>query len=233
MSKVVLSNPASGAAPIRFLPRQTLTHIGGRKPKHILVWTVERQAWAVERGFFVARSDSRNRVVLQAVNPFKPVVDYFNQDQAIGWVLRQTFFLDAGFDVLYDFIIQQDKHGYTGAWDGQVEHFDPQLRWYKNYLAEHAGKRTQYIKDARKKLTTFKKARTKKIILLPDAVRFHRERARLQADAKAQRLEDKARDAELKAYARMRRQAEREARQLGTLDPHTKGAMLRRKYTPK
>ena len=104
-----------------------------------VTWSLDAQAQAVDRGMFLERDYSDNHV---RVIPLKRYAsDQSNpvsvtDADVMAELERDRFRGDAFATHALAFIEQQDRHGWSGAWNASVERWSPQLRWYKAYKAK-------------------------------------------------------------------------------------------------
>lgn len=96
-----------------------------------IIWTLDMQCWAVEQGFFVQRELVRERPVIIGISKYDPTFSYWEPYKAYQEIERRAFRRDSRYPILLDFIEQQDRYGYTGAWDIRVQNYTPDLLWYK------------------------------------------------------------------------------------------------------
>lgn len=96
------------------------------RPSNAIVWTMGDQHAAIDAGFFLQRSAPRNAVWVRPVSVERT-------DSAICNELeRLAFSGDRHALKALIFIEQQDRYGWSGAWDKPVIEIMGQLRWYKD-----------------------------------------------------------------------------------------------------
>ena len=123
-----------------------------------IIWTIHDQAWAVEQGFFVQRELVRERPVIIAASRHKQdIFSYWEPARTMMEIERRVFRREHNYEKLYAFIEQQDKYGYTGAWDARCAVYSPRLVWYKLYVAEFGA----YASQLARKSATIKAVRTR------------------------------------------------------------------------
>jgi hypothetical protein len=123
-----------------------------------LRWTISRQAWAVEQGFFVQRCNdfiprehqsAMERVVIHSIAEVKGTGEQplTRAQKKLGWhhishanpvgtiqTIKNYCKLDEPrYLYLYEFIKQQDQYGWVGAWDRRAEYCSVTLSWYRHY----------------------------------------------------------------------------------------------------
>jgi hypothetical protein len=111
-----------------------LKHDPGRNPmafisrgQPIIRWTRERQARAIQDGWFLERDRSTNYVVLRAL----PKGALLSAQDAWAHLERQVFRNSPFHATAIAFIEQQAKHQYSYAWEPVCQTFRPSLRWLK------------------------------------------------------------------------------------------------------
>lgn len=132
-------------------------------------WTIARQAWAIQQGFFVQRCASvlydmglgyaeydMQRPILLSMSdcwmgahppcgveqPDWHVVSWSKPAETMQTIKRHVRAGDAKYTYLLEFITQQDEHGYHNAWDHQVCVWNSTMSWFKHYVAEHKARMT-------------------------------------------------------------------------------------------
>ena len=171
-------------------------------------WTVADQAWAVDQGFFVARSDTLNRVTFEPINPYDHDKRFIDQNLMLGFIERHVCFGDKNYVRLWTFLKQQDQWGYNGAWDTAVERFSKHMIWYKNHLALSGKRRSPLDVGRRLAFTERQPQLTRHQRAVLERIKFDERVARDQA-LERQKLATAARNA-FKAEARERAKRQRE-----------------------
>lgn len=104
-------------------------------PPDAIVWTMHWQAAAIDRGVFFERDKRDNHV---RVTPMRRM---FDNDQDAVDALEQAAFHGDEFSLrALAFVEQQDRFGYSGAWDRNVERWTHSLQWYKTLKAGERAK---------------------------------------------------------------------------------------------
>jgi len=108
------------------LPQRTFA-----APADAIVWTTHWQAAAIDRGVFFERDKRDNHV---RVIPMRRM---FDSDCDAMNALEQAAFHGDEFSLrALAFVEQQDRFGYSGAWDRNVERWTHSLQWYKTLKAD-------------------------------------------------------------------------------------------------
>ena len=99
-------------------------------PPDAIVWSMHWQAAAIDRGVFLERDKHDNHVCVI------PMRRMFDSDHDAVAALEQAAFHGDEFSVrALAFVEQQDRFGYSGAWDRNVERWTHSLQWYKTLKA--------------------------------------------------------------------------------------------------
>ena len=104
-------------------------------PRNAIVWTQTMQAQAIEHGLFLERDKLDNHVRVLPMPPHCTELD------AINAIEYAAFHGDKFSVTALSFIEQQDRFGYSGAWDRSVERYTNHLTWYKQLKASKRAKR--------------------------------------------------------------------------------------------
>jgi hypothetical protein len=153
------------------------------KRSEAIKWERDDQAWAVGEGFFVERSRWMNRPVLTETSHLPRLkhhprwhrIAYMDGDIAMTTVEHHACLEpESQWEKLLKFIEQQDKFGYRGAWDLQVEMFTKQLHWYKHWLLDR-DTRSEFDRERRRAVNAQGSAKSKKpkkklIVVGPSAI---------------------------------------------------------------
>ena len=94
-------------------------------PLGAIKWTIERQAAAVSRGYFLERVLPLNVVHVVRLRGGA------NEQLAMNELEALAFAHDGFAETALAFIEQQDRYGWSGTWAKQVERYSHNMMWLK------------------------------------------------------------------------------------------------------
>lgn len=110
-------------------------------PDGTMRWTRDAQASAIDHGFFLHRSWPSSFVNILSMPKVKGIyldddpISHKNGDISIEYLRRMEFETRSQCDPIFDaalrFITQQDRYGWTNAWEHGCDLANKYLRWYR------------------------------------------------------------------------------------------------------
>jgi hypothetical protein len=95
-------------------------------------WTVDDQAEAVKRGYFVERHAHDNHAIIIPL----PLHTFKSDSEVMSSEMKRAKDGDRWtIERFLPFVVQQDQRGWTGTWDKAIETYNAKLIWYRTRVA--------------------------------------------------------------------------------------------------